>query len=196
MLHPSLMRVFKGCRVLSVMTYFLIYFDCLEKRLFAIHKIESFQRRRKQTERRVESFLFLNAALCMFLTVSLQRLKTHVGCERGGERGRVKVWSRGRRRGPRPVPVCVRSHSWGTGGSGRRRCLCAHVFVWVLQRAAAGHIFPVMGPHSPLDPIWGTFILTSGLWMQPTPSPHPQLCCCSRRTKEIFQKTLSTQQKA
>lgn len=45
------------------------------------------------------------------------------------------------------------------------------VYVWVLQRAAAGHIFPVLGPRCSPAPNWETFILTSGLWMQPTPSP-------------------------
>lgn len=130
MLHPSLMRVFKGCRVLSVMTYFLIYFDCLEKRLFAIHKIESFQRRRKQTERRVESFLFLNAALCMFLTECRCRDWKHMLDVREGASGAVWRFGAEAEGGVRGLRQCVCARipggqeEAGDGGVYVHMCLC------------------------------------------------------------------------
>lgn len=135
-------------------------------------------------------YCFYMPRWCIYVKICRCRDWNHMLNVRGGERGRVKVWTWGRRRGSRRRPVCMCSHSWGTGGSGRWRCLCAHVFVWVLQRAAAGHIFPVMGPHSPPDPIRGTFILTSGLWTQPTPSlVHILLCAGVRnRQKESFRR--------
>lgn len=49
------------------------------------------------------------------------------------------------------------------------------VFEWVLQRAAAGHIFPVLGPRGSPAPNLGTYFLTSGLWFQPTPPTTPDL---------------------